>query len=176
MLYPSRCHGITLIEILVVIALLTTSLMLAIPSLAGFWDRTRLKGAAAQLSNDLRLARTEAVQRNTTVRWTWYPQAQGSCYLLHTAQANQCTCTAGVARCGAQATLIKAVHWKASERVALQATVRSIGFDPRLGTSTPAARLHLGTPAGLGIDHVVNVMGRVRSCAGPYNLLGLPVC
>ena len=62
---------------------------------------------------------------------------------------------------------IKTVDLGAADRVALQANVASLAFDPMHGTSTPT-----GTPAtrrsrGRAVHHVVNVMGRVRSCPLP---------
>ena len=52
-------------------------------------------------------------------------------------------------------------------------------FDPLHGTSTPAGTLKITGASGRAVQHVVNVMGRVRTCspqgAAPA-LAGYRVC
>jgi type IV fimbrial biogenesis protein FimT len=175
-LFSARLHGITLVEILVVLALMATTLTLATPYVSGLRDVLRLKGAVASLTSDLQLARTEASLRNTPVRWSWHAHPQGGCYILHTGQRSQCQCAIRAARCEQGAVALRSVHWPTRDRVILQPNVQSISFDPALGTSTPAARLRLSTPQGETIDNIINVMGRVRTCSAPHNRLGLPEC
>ena len=52
----------------------------------------------------------------------------------------------------------------AGERVRVTANVGSIAFDPLHGTSTPTGTLRLVDARGRAVHHIVNVMGRVRSC------------
>jgi type IV fimbrial biogenesis protein FimT len=49
--------------------------------------------------------------------------------------------------------------------VAVHANVASVLFDPLHGTSTPTGTLRLVGSGGREVQHVVNVMGRVRSCS-----------
>lgn len=175
-LSPARPHGLTLVEILMVLALMATTLTLATPYVSGLRDVLRLKGAVASLTSDLQLARSEASLRNTPVRWSWHAHPQGGCYILHTGQRAQCQCAIRAARCEQGAVALRSVHWPTRDRVILQPNVQSISFDPALGTSTPAARLRLSTPQGETIDNIVNVMGRVRACSTPHNRLDLPEC
>jgi len=49
--------------------------------------------------------------------------------------------------------------------VSVRANVASILFDPLHGTGTPSGSVDVVTPAGQAIRHVVNVMGRVRTCS-----------
>lgn len=62
-----RSRGFTLIELMVVIAVLAIMLALAAPSFADFFQRYRLRGAADKVVTLLASARAEAVMRNRNV-------------------------------------------------------------------------------------------------------------
>jgi type IV fimbrial biogenesis protein FimT len=107
-------------------------------------------------------------------------QSWGSCYIIHSGAANDCSCAAsGPAQCGGDAQQIKTVQLLAADHVGVQANVRSIQFDPLHGTSTPAGTFRLVADSGRAVHHVVNVMGRVRSCSpqGPAPaVVGYTLC
>jgi len=71
---------------------------------------------------------------------------------------------------------IKTVRLPADERVGLQANMGSIVFDPLHGTGTPTGTLRLTGRDGRAIHHVVNVMGRVRSCSPAGAVPGYRAC
>lgn len=172
-----RCtqHGVTLVEALVVTGLAAIAAALAAPGMQESLDRRRLDLAANELAANLQLARTEAVARNQPVRLSWY--ASDGCYLVHTGAVGDCRCTAdGLAQCDAPATAIRAAAWSAADRVALQSNAASITFDPLHGTATPGATLRVLGADGRAIHHVVNVMGRVRSCSPRGAVPGLRPC
>jgi len=138
----------------------------AVPGLQGVIDTRRISGAASQLATDLQLVRTEAVLRNQPVRLSFYTRADASCWVVHTGNAGQCTCDApGAAVCGGGATAIKTVQWASTDRVRVQANVASMLFDPLHGTTTPTGTVRVIGAQGREVQHVVNVMGRVRSCS-----------
>ena len=65
-----RCgwvRGLTLLELLVVLALLAVLVGLAVPALGGLWQARQVQAAGEALVADLRRARSEAMQRATTV-------------------------------------------------------------------------------------------------------------
>jgi type IV fimbrial biogenesis protein FimT len=62
-----RQHGITLIELLVALAIITIGVMVAVPNMADMSGGRRLAGTAAELQSALQFARTEAIRLNTTV-------------------------------------------------------------------------------------------------------------
>lgn len=62
-----KSRGFTLIELMVVIAVLAIMLTLAAPSFADFFQRYRLRGAADKVVTMLASARAEAVMRNRDV-------------------------------------------------------------------------------------------------------------
>ena len=169
-------RGVTLIESAVVMTIAAIALSTVAPGLQGLIERKRLEGAAVQLATDLQFVRTESVARNTPVRVSFYADSAGSCYVIHTGSRAQCSCTGPQpATCSGDAAQIKTVYQPIAEHVAVQSSASSILFDPLHGTSTPAGTARVtGTPGA--IHHVVNVMGRVRSCSPAPALPGYRNC
>jgi type IV fimbrial biogenesis protein FimT len=160
-----RQSGITLVETGVVTAIAAITVSTAVPSFNGLVETQRLAGAAAQLASDLQTTRIEAVLRHTPLRLSLQSADWGQCYVIHSGGAGDCTCGAsGPSRCTGDAREVKTVQLPASDRVALKSNVDSMLFDPLHGTATPAGTLQLVAASGRSIHHVVNVMGRVRSC------------
>jgi type IV fimbrial biogenesis protein FimT len=79
----------------------------------------------------------------------------------------------------ADAVQIKTVVVPASTGLGVQANVSSILFDPLHGTSTPTGTLRVVSPTVGSVHHIVNLLGRVRTCspdvAGPA-VPGYRVC
>lgn len=168
-------HGLTLVETAVVASVMAICAAAAAPRMQGMLDARRLDGFATQLAADLQLARNEAIARNQPVRLSWH--AAAGCYVVHTGSAAQCTCAAvGPAECSAGAAQVRTVHWSAADRVAPHSNAASILFDPQHGTASPTATLRIRGADGRAIHHVVNVMGRVRSCAGAGTVPGYRAC
>jgi type IV fimbrial biogenesis protein FimT len=103
--------GVTLIEMMVVVAILGVLVAVVAPSVRKLLDTQRLRGVSAQLMTDLQFARTEAATRQefTGISFRYVAGAQ-SCYTVHTcgnslptsAAACSCDCTAAVgSRCPA---------------------------------------------------------------------------
>lgn len=171
-----RCRGFSLIEATVVVAVAAVVAAAAVPSLVDFIDGRRLDATATALAADLQFVRTEAVARNTAIRLSIKDAPGGTCWVVHTGAAAQCRCVeAPPAVCAGGALEIKTVILGANDRVAVQGNVASIAFDPLHGTSTPTGTLRLVDSRGRAVHHVVNVMGRVRSCT-PSGVPGWRAC
>jgi type IV fimbrial biogenesis protein FimT len=171
--------GFTLIEGMVTIAVSAIVATSALPSMARWLDQQRLLGAAQQLLGDLQFVRSEAVARQQGLRLSVLPWAGGSCYVLHSGNANACTCgpvEQTPAVCSAGAVEVKTVRWSSQDKVSLQASAPSVRFDPWDGTSTPTATFNMTNTQGQALRHVVNVMGRVRTCSPVGNLAGHTAC
>jgi type IV fimbrial biogenesis protein FimT len=54
--------------------------------------------------------------------------------------------------------------------------VASVLFDPLHGTSTPAGTWRVIGTGGRAVHHVINVMGRVRSCSPQAAVPGYRAC
>lgn len=176
---PSRraLRGLSLVEACFAVLLVSLLATIAVPGLGALLDRKRLEVSANQLAADLHWLRGEALARSEALRLSIYPTAQGSCTLVHTGQPADCRCEAGqAARCNAPAVALKTSHWPASKGIGVTANVSSLRFDPVQGTTTPTGSLRVSDRHGRGITHVVNIVGRVRSCSPEGRLPGYRAC
>jgi type IV fimbrial biogenesis protein FimT len=170
-------RGITLIEACIVLAVTAIVAGSAAPGMQNLIDARRLDGAATQLATDIQFIRTEAVARNEALRLSWHAAPAGSCYVIHTGSANQCSClVTGPAQCSGGAREVKTVTIAGAEHVGLHANVASVLFDPLHGTSTPAGTWRVIGAGGRAVHHVINVMGRVRSCSPQAAVPGYRAC
>lgn len=60
-------RGFTLVELMVAVAVVGILATVAVPSMVGFVNTSRLAGASEELTASLQLAKSEAVRRNRTV-------------------------------------------------------------------------------------------------------------
>jgi len=60
-------RGFTLLELMIVVAIITIMMVAGLPSLITWLGNTRVRSAADGLQNGLRLAQVEAIRRNSTV-------------------------------------------------------------------------------------------------------------
>ncbi len=170
---PTHQHGLTLVEACVVVAIVAVAATTATPNLQRFVEQRRLDGAATQLAASLQLARSESIARNRVVR-IGRDEANG-CYVLHTGPAGSCHCASdGSATCDAGSALVGSVG--AASGIAIQGNVASMAFDPLHGTATPAGTWRVTARDGRAVHHVVNVMGRVRSCSPDAAVPGYRAC
>ncbi|MDP1534073.1 MAG: GspH/FimT family pseudopilin [Rubrivivax sp.] len=90
-------RGFTLIEVLIVGAVVAIIAVIAAPSLRDFILIQRLKSINAQLVTDLQYARSEAVARNTLVRINFLSSAAMTCYTIYVSPDNaiRCDCLQG---------------------------------------------------------------------------------
>lgn len=87
-------RGITLIEVLVVVALLGIVAALVAPSFQGMLARQRVQGINAELVGDIQFVRSQVIARNDRVRITFGSNANMTCYTIHTsAVTGTCRCT-----------------------------------------------------------------------------------
>jgi type IV fimbrial biogenesis protein FimT len=179
LLRPPFPRGFTLVEALVALVIAGVLLCIVVPSFQNLTEGRQLEAAAAQMAADVQLARTEATARNEAVRISFNTSGGESCYVVHTGTAAGCACSASqetpeCRRVGAQA--IKTVRWSAADHLRIDANVDTLLFDPLHGTATPAGTLKVLGLGGRAVHHVVNVMGRIRSCS-PWGLVpGYPRC
>jgi len=172
-----RQHGLTLLELAIVVAVTAVVVAAAAPSFTALVDARRLDSAATRLAADIQLARSEAIARNRPLRLSLFTGTGASCWIVHSGAAADCRCSAeGGAVCSAGARTVKGVVLANSERVGVAGNVASIVFDPLHGTSTPTGTLRLVGARGMAVHHVVNVVGRVRSCSPGGALPAYPAC
>ena len=171
-----RQHGLTLLELAIVVAITAIVAAAAAPSFRALIDARRLDSAATRLAADIQLARSEAIARNRPLRLSLLSGADASCWIVHRGAAADCRCSGDAgAVCGAGARTIKSVVLATTERVSVAGNVASIVFDPLHGTSTPTGTLRVVGVRG-SVHHVVNVLGRVRSCSPDGAVAGYSPC
>lgn len=170
-------RGLSLVELMCCLSVTASLLGTAVPGLSELQMRQRLKLAAAELAADVNLARSSAVVQGRPVRLTWQATPAGSCYMLHSGNAAQCSCDAsGVARCDADADLLRTALLPQRDTITLSAATHSVLFDGRKGTVSPTVTFKLTDGRGRSIHQIVNILGRLRSCSPGGQVPGIKPC
>lgn len=175
---PRRQRGLTLVEISTTLAIASTLATMGIGSFKETTDQHRLGARATELATDLHYLRTEAVSRNRPLRMSFHEDAGGACYVIQSGPASACECSSqGSAQCEDEsAEVLKVVAFPLSGRITLDSNVGSILIDSRLGTASPGGTIRLSDPQQREVRQVVNLMGRVRTCAVSGAVGGHPRC
>ena len=186
----SRMAAFTLIELMIVVAIIAVIVTLAAPSFRDYILMQRLRGINAQLVTDLAFARSEAVSRGTFLQVSFWP----SCYIVYARTdanaTNECDCRAAAgSRCtSAQTTEVKTVQVPASDSVTFQLAgqVRLFTVIPRNGgiKVQPVAetdlldRFRVFTQIDNARRFRVDVLlsGNVSACAPTGSTVGGPAC
>jgi type IV fimbrial biogenesis protein FimT len=159
-------RGVTLIEAGITTSVVAIAATLGVPSFTQMRDARTLEGVSAELATDLQYVRSEAVARNQSIRLTVQQAASGACYVIHTGTASDCTCaTDGTATCSNGVTVLKSVVLPAERRVQLATNSASMLWHPDRGTVSPTGTLRVMLPDGRAVNHVVNILGRARTCS-----------
>jgi type IV fimbrial biogenesis protein FimT len=158
----TKQRGVTLIETCMTLAIAGILAGGALPSFKESLDKRRVEGFSSEVGTDLRYARGEAVARNAGVRVSFH---QG-CYVVHTGSRADCQCDGqGPAVCTGDAVALKTVNAASARGVQIVANMSSMRFDPTNGTTSPTGTVCTVPQNGRAVHHVVNLMGRVRTCS-----------
>ncbi|MBL8318269.1 MAG: prepilin-type N-terminal cleavage/methylation domain-containing protein [Burkholderiaceae bacterium] len=180
-----RSHGVTMIELLIVLVVLGVLAAVVGPSFRGMMVRQRVQGVHDQLVTDLQLARSELAARAnatapTDVAVTFGGNAALSCYTIHTAGA-ACDCTAAPgSACAPGAQEIRTVQIQRAQGISLAASSTSgtvLRFQPPQGTITPTDLTVTvsGDPSGQ-LRTQLSVVGRPSVCSPDGSMKGVPTC
>ncbi len=142
-------RGLTLIELMIVVALVALVTLLAGPPMAEFIGMQRLRGVAQQLATDLQFVRSEAISRNQYVGVVWRNEAgeENSCYTAFVSASqpasaaalspNLCNCNRPVgSACTGDMREVRTVQVPRSNAIQLQIYFEQpqwLSFDPIVG-------------------------------------------
>jgi type IV fimbrial biogenesis protein FimT len=170
-------RGFSLIECCMTLAIICVLIGTAGPSLIESNKKQVLDGRAREIAMDINFARSEAVSRQQGVRISFHAAGSGSCMIVHTGSTADCVCdAAGAAQCVNDAEVIKATHFSGEGGLSVGANVASMRFEPVHGTVTPAGTVKLAWSSGQTVHHVVNILGRVRTCSPNSSAKGYTAC
>jgi type IV fimbrial biogenesis protein FimT len=131
-----RPRGFTLIELMMVIAVVAILVTLAAPSFYDFIAVQRLKSITAQVVTDLQFARTEAASRNLPVLVRFSSNSGTSCYVVYAGSQHQCDCiNTQTPVCPASASQIRTVQVPTALNVTVTPNIQSdeFSYDPATG-------------------------------------------
>lgn len=148
MLGTRLTRGITLIELMVVLAIVGILTLLGLPYYGKMIENTQTRNAAESIQNGLRATRAEAVRRNTTVRFHLTSQA---------GLADWITCLPDAANPAAVCApnTADAVQWWSANDGAPNARVSVAG----LGAPGVATPLTVPPPAAVTFDGLGRALG-----------------
>lgn len=173
--------GLTIIEMMVVVAVVAVLVTLAAPSFRSMIAMQRVKSINAELLTDLQFARSEGTTRNRDIRIRFTPAA--ACYVIYTDVtsgscdcANTPVCTNELGR-----EELKTVKLPASNNVSL--STNSAMGTILLFRRPPATNV---TPVGFEIGVTSSVRGQLRTtlneagnasvCTPDGSISGVPTC
>ncbi len=175
--------GITLVEVMVVIAVTGILLGLGAPSFADMLNRRRVQMVAEALSNDLAYARAESgLAHNNNVNMQFAQPVGMSCYTIYVASAlGECSCNLPPgAACDLLKVELKTVQVPTSMGVSMSVagTSDKISFiAPRMTSSVGDFAVTVAGVRGSKLQVEVNAMGRVKVCVPVGgNFSGVPAC
>lgn len=199
-----QAAGLTLIELMVVVAIAVIILGLAAPSFSEYIVTQRVRSVHAQLATDLQLARSEAVARSVYVSVRFQEDSGPgdlTCYVIFTrpdptSGTELCDCTAAPgSRCSTHPTTtteVRTVTIPRNLRVSVltpSGQTSTVTFEPRYAALRfPASDMATLVAAGFQIDTsatagasrslraVIQPSGRAKLCTPTGSTLGGTAC
>jgi type IV fimbrial biogenesis protein FimT len=197
-------QGLTLVELMVVVAVIVILLMVAAPSMRDFIETQRHKSVHAELATDLQYARSEAVSRSDWIFLQFGVRATGStCYTIFTCTAtgatgagsgnpSSCSCDCAALPCTGANQEQRTVVADIDRGISLLPERESVRlrFDPRTGGMKAFGVSPAGAPFSLDqvavetradrrdvrIRALVVGTGRTSSCSPGGAVSGYPPC
>lgn len=190
-------RGFTLIEVMIVIALVAIVVSLAGPSFRDYILMQRLRSVQSQLVTDLNYARSEAVSRGVPVQMRMQTSSDQTCYIIYSRPSNDlgitspCDCTAAAgSRCPTSSSEIKTASAPTSEGVAFwqpSGQTPYLTINPRTGAPDAVIAAEMVAAPDYAIEArlidasrrfnvAVSPGGRVQVCSPSGTVAGMPPC
>ena len=179
--------GVSMVEVLVVLAVVGILASIALPSYSKQFARSRLRATAEQIRSDVNLARSESLKRNVPIVMSFTVNADSSwCYGL-TLLAN-CSCTvtdvANASYCfldrdASNAVISSTVSSTNYRDITLPSTPfgdGNITFQPVRPVLESTSVTLASAKADASMRVIASGLGRVRFCSPNASLSGYPSC
>ena len=170
--------GFTLIETMVLVALLAILTAIAVPSFKDMMINRRLAGKASEYISHFNWARSLAVSSNEAVNLHIATGESASCCVVFQGPINDCSCNAnGAVRttAGNDLPVIVLPH-SDGVRVSAQTGTATIRINPKQGTISPTLTTIFTADNGKVIHNISNILGRTRSCTPTQASFGFRIC
>lgn len=173
MLIRAAQRGFTMIELMVAITLLAFLLAVGVPGFTSWLQNTQIRTATEAIQNGIQLARAQAVQRNTPVRFQLMSTLDNTCAVSTTTSTWVVSQDAAASSCATAASdttapriIQKRPAGDGSRNAVVAASQGAIVFNG-LGRVTPAATvtINISNPTG----------GTCVSASGPMRCLRVTV-
>jgi len=152
-----RTRGLSLIELMITLAVVAVVIFLAAPNFAPWIQNTQIRNGVETMMTGVKLARSEALKRNTPILFQLMTSIDGSCGLSTSGTSWVVSVQSAVGLCdqsdptAAPFIVREKASGEGTTNVVYAATQPSIGFDA-LGRVTP-------TPPGDVVINVTNPTG-----------------
>jgi len=166
-----RARGFTLVELLVVVAVIGIVMLLALPNISSWLQNTQIRNAAEATVSGLQIARTEALRRNRQVRFSLVDSLDATCSLSATGSNWVVSLADPTGKCNQDASdtldpfiVQKRSGQDGSPNVTINASADTVTFGG-LGAALAAVQITVANPAG----------GACQTAAGPMRCLQVNV-
>ena len=184
-----RDHGVTLLELLITLVLLSVLLEIAVPAMNHSLDKNRLRDSAEAIYTELRYARSEAIKRKPTnyvavsfttdgvTNWCFGIREDSACDCTENTVTDPNACMLNIAGTNT----FKRRSSSDFPGISLTST-NFVGdrteFSPVRGTANPAGTVFLQSNNGWQLRVIVTALGRVRICSpsGANYMTGYTPC
>jgi len=173
-------QGVTLIELMVIIALIAISLMIATPSFSGFFAKQKLRGLGGELLFFTKLARAEAAKKSSET-YIVFKKSSATSWCVGLSEDNDsCDCTsANSCTVDDIERVVTSTDYADVSFVSNSFPAGKITISPYKGRSASAGTATLSVTAdGVTKDLSLkrSIMGRDRVCSPSGNSLRYPSC
>ncbi len=188
-----RGQGFTIIELMIVVAIVALVAVLVAPSVQEMILLQRLRGINAQVVTDLQFTRSEAITRGRVGRFNLGSDATQTCYVIYVSDNGvpRCDCTRGAgAACNGTAREIRTVSVPRASAVTLVWPAEqdsAFGYDPVTGGLVSIPNDIVGVPpVSVQIEARIDDVRRLRNtvlqsgrptvCAPNQQRMGVTAC
>jgi type IV fimbrial biogenesis protein FimT len=178
-------RGFTIIELMIAVTLVAVIMAIAAPSLAAWLQNAQIRTASEAIQSGLQVARTEAVRRNSTVRFQMVTDISSAC-ALSTASGNwvvsvadpTAACNVSPSDTTAPRIIQVRANQEGSEKAVIAATQAVIGFNS-LGRQVSVTNADGTTTANPPVAVTINVTnptgGNCKVASGPMRCMQIQV-